>query len=754
MPRRSVIWWAVIAALLAAIFTVEAVTPLGFAHGTLYVPVVLLTILLGRTAPVWLSAIAGIVLTLAGLFVSPGAPSDFPPAMVVANRAGSIIALLVTLAVGLLLVHARRDLTAANADLRSVQEALTENVRLLEMAADVGRLGAWRLRLEDRQVTWSEDSYRILGLPPGSQAGMAQIGCVASAEGRERIAESVDRCARDCTPFDLEIEVSRPDGDRVWVRAIGRASRDDEGRVVAIEGAIQDITRLKRIELESRELTQRLTATLESLADPFFILDSRWRIVYVNSHSERLAGATSDALIGRDFWEVYPGTRESEFGRHYLEAARSRTRRHFRARSAMVDRWLDVSVYPTPDGGLAVHLRDVTEQQRLEAALQQAQRLDSIGQLTGGVAHDFNNLLTVILGNADLLRDRLDDGGLRPLADMIVGAAESGAQLTLGLLAFARRQVLAPRPVDVNEQVAAMDGLLRRTLGEHVELECVRGAGLWPALVDPAQLENALLNLCLNARDAMPGGGRLTIETANVRIGDDYVAQHPEAQPGQYVLLAVSDTGMGIPSEHLDRIFEPFFTTKDKNGNVGQGSGLGLAMVYGFIRQSRGLVNVYSEPGQGTTVKIYLPRASQPVEALPQGPPPGMPGGSEHVLVVEDDEAVRCFAADQLRDLGYRVTEAANGPEALASIDAGLEFDLLFTDVVMPGGLNGRQLADAVRERRPGVRVLFTSGYTENAIVHHGRLDPGVQLLAKPYRRDELARRVRAVLDAAKRDGD
>jgi PAS domain S-box-containing protein len=650
----------VVTVLLAAVFAVDLVTPLGFAHGTLYVPVVLLGILSGRTAPAWISAVAGVVLTLVGIFVSPTAPAGLPMELVVANRAGSIIALLVTLAVGVLLLRARRKLTATNVDLRAAQDAINENLRLLEMAADVGRLGAWRVRLDDRRVTWSDDTYRIFGLRIGSRAIIEQVERAVSEEDRKRVAESLERCARDGVPFDLELEITRPTGERVWVRSIGRTCRDERGQVVAIEGAVQDVTRLKRIELEYRRLTERLTATLESLADPFFILDGQWRFVYVNSHTERLAGPSSDTLIGRDFWEVTPVTRESEFGRQYLEAARTRTRRHFRAHSAAVDRWLDVSVYPIPDGGLAIHVRDLTEQRLLETQLQQAQRLDSIGQLTGGVAHDFNNLLTIILGNADLLLDQLGDGNpLRPMADMIANAAESGAQLTQGLLAFARRQVLEPRPVDVNQQVAAMDGLLRRTLGGHVELECVRGAGLWPALVDPAQLENALLNLCLNARDAMPDGGRLTIETANVRVGDEYVSQHPEA-----------------------------------------------------------------EPGQGTTFKVYLPRASTPVEALQPRSATGVPGGSERILLVEDDEMVRRFAADQLRHLGYQVAEAASGPEALERIDAGLDVDL-----------------------------LFTSGYTENAIVHHGRLDPGVQLLAKPYRRDELARRVRTVLDEPERRG-
>jgi CheY-like chemotaxis protein len=288
-----------------------------------------------------------------------------------------------------------------------------------------------------------------------------------------------------------------------------------------------------------------------------------------------------------------------------------------------------------------------------------------------------------------------------------------------------------------------MDPLLRRTLGEHIEIELIRAAGLWQAMVDQGQLENALLNLCLNARDAMLKGGRLTVETANTVLDQAYADSHPEVKPGQYVMLAVSDTGQGIAPEHLELVFQPFFTTKDK----GKGTGLGLAMVYGFVKQSAGHINIYSEQGHGTAVKLYLPRAMGSANANPEPAERVMPtGGKETILVVEDDEMVRRYACQQLRSLGYRVIDVDNGVEALALIHQHDGVDLLFTDVVMPGGMNGRALADAARLHRPGLRVLYTSGYTENAIVHHGRLDPGVLLLAKPYRLVELARAVRSAL--------
>jgi signal transduction histidine kinase/ActR/RegA family two-component response regulator len=381
---------------------------------------------------------------------------------------------------------------------------------------------------------------------------------------------------------------------------------------------------------------------------------------------------------------------------------------------------------------------------KLNARLQQSQRLEAVGQLTGGVAHDFNNLLTVVMGNAELLVEQSDNQPQqRMLAEMIVQAAQRGASLTQQLLAFARKQALSPKPTDVNQLIAGMDSMLRRSLGEHIEIELIRAAGLWPAMVDQGQLENALLNLCLNARDAMPGGGRLTIETANTVLDQAYTDSRLDVKPGQYVMLAVSDSGRGIAPEHLEQVFQPFFTTKEK----GKGTGLGLAMVYGFVKQSTGHVNIYSEQGLGTVVKLYLPRALGATVLAPEPVDRLMPtGGKETILVVEDDDMVRRYACQQLRSMGYHVIEVDNGAGALALIEQHPDVDLLFTDVVMPGGMNGRALADAARKLRPALRVLYTSGYTENAIVHHGRLDPGVQLLAKPYRLVDLSRAIRSAL--------
>jgi signal transduction histidine kinase/CheY-like chemotaxis protein len=393
--------------------------------------------------------------------------------------------------------------------------------------------------------------------------------------------------------------------------------------------------------------------------------------------------------------------------------------------------------------GAVVVYRDVTETRETERQLQQAQKMEAVGELTGGIAHDFNNILTVITGTIEILADAVaDKPGLAAVAKMIDEAAGRGADLTQRLLAFARRQPLQPREIDVNTLVIDATKLLRPTLGEHIEIKTALAGDLKAALVDPHQLSSALLNLAINARDAMPEGGKLMLETSNVHLDENYAKANSEVQPGDYVLIAVSDTGEGIPADIRDRVFEPFFTTKE----VGRGTGLGLSMVYGFIKQSGGHIKIYSEVGHGTTIKLYLPKASAEAQAAQEVASAPIEGGSETILVVEDDALVRNYVVAQLKSLRYDVLTAANAAEALNIIDRSDGLDLLFTDVIMPGTMNGRQLSDEAAKRRPGLKVLFTSGYTENAIVHHGRLDPGVLLLAKPYRKADLARMIRRAL--------
>ncbi|MEN3350331.1 MAG: hypothetical protein V7632_3966 [Bradyrhizobium sp.] len=385
--------------------------------------------------------------------------------------------------------------------------------------------------------------------------------------------------------------------------------------------------------------------------------------------------------------------------------------------------------------GAALIYHDITASRETEHQLQQAQKLDAIGKLTGGVAHDFNNMLTVITGTADTLVDSLQDQPhLARTAELIDRAAERCRELIQHLLAFARRQPLEPSVVDINGTVVDIAKLLRPTLGEQIEINSVLAPDVAAVHIDPSQLSNSLLNMAINARDAMPDGGKLLFETSNVVLDEAYAETNPGITPGRYVLIAVSDTGTGMSQAVQDKVFDPFFTTKE----VGKGSGLGMSMVYGFVKQSGGHIKIYSEQDHGTTIKLYLPPVRGEVAAPAPAPAPA-PRGSEVILVVEDDPLVRNYVTAQLASLGYKTVAVPDGRAALALVDKGEQFDLLFTDVIMPGGLNGRQLADEVKKRRPDLKVLYTSGYTENAIVHHGRLDEGVLLLTKPYRKAQLA---------------
>lgn len=495
---------------------------------------------------------------------------------------------------------------------------------------------------------------------------------------------------------------------------------------------------------QTRAAQARIETILSSISDAVYALDPDWRFIYLNDEAQRLLQRRRDELLGRNVWEAFPEARDTVVYTEYQRACAHKVSVSFEFFYPPLQTWFSVRAFPHDDG-LTVYFQDITERVETEARLRQAQKMDALGQLTGGVAHDFNNLLTAILGAVDALDEQLAAGpdGARPHVAMIRQAGERAAALTHRLLAFARKQPLDPRQTQINELLADFEPLLRRTLGEHIDIEFVRGSGLWKALVDPNELQNAILNLAINARDAMPDGGRLTIETANMSVARDYAEIHG-IQPGQYVLVAVSDTGPGMPPEVVARAFDPFFTTKP----AGQGSGLGLSMVYGFARQSGGHVKIYSEPGHGTTVKLYLPRADAATEAdyrrVERAP---LAPGHEHVLLVEDDDLVRLVTLASLEKLGYRATVCSSGREAIEQLRHGPHFDLLLTDVVLAGGLSGKEVAAVAAQLRPGLKVLYMSGYTENAIVHHGRLDPGVHLLSKPFRIDELGRKLREVLD-------
>jgi signal transduction histidine kinase/ActR/RegA family two-component response regulator len=394
-------------------------------------------------------------------------------------------------------------------------------------------------------------------------------------------------------------------------------------------------------------------------------------------------------------------------------------------------------------------LREIKERERISEQLRQSQKVEAIGQLTGGIAHDFNNMLAIVIGSLNLMKRRLDRGetdGLSTLMDNALEGAGRGASLTSRLLSFARQQALQPEPLDANRFISGLSDLLRRTLGEAVQVEVVLAGGLWKTHADANQLESAILNLCINGRDAMPDGGKLTIETVNAHLDENYAAQHIDVPFGQYVLIAITDTGVGMPPEVVARAFDPFFTTKA----VGKGTGLGLSQVFGFAKQSGGHIKIYSEIGHGTTIKLYLPRfIGVETTAAEASRPARMTGTpTETILVVEDEERVRTLTVACLRELGYTVHHAESAAAALRILDAHPAISLLFTDIVMPE-TNGRKLADEAVRRYPHLKLLFTTGYTRNAIVHNGILDPGVHLIGKPFTLDQLAAKLRDVLDEA-----
>jgi len=495
-----------------------------------------------------------------------------------------------------------------------------------------------------------------------------------------------------------------------------------------------------------------LDVVIDTMIDGLVVIDTAGHIRMFNKACERIFGYAGEEVLGRSLRMLMPRRVRDEddaFLRRYHEAGERcedgapRELLGERKDGEQVPVSIAVGRAQLGDETIFVGVvRDLRAQKAIEANLRQAQRLEAIGQLTGGIAHDFNNIMMVIMAMAESLADTAGDHPERESLTQIMDSAQRAAELTGRLLSFARRQPLKPQVTDINELVASIGKMLGRTLGEHIAIDLRRGAELRPAAIDRAQFEAALINLCVNARDAMPDGGGLGIETHNATIDPSFASRHAGVTPGDYVMVVVTDTGTGIPADQLERVFEPFFTTKE----VGKGTGLGLSMVYGFARQSDGHIEIDSEVGRGTTVRLYLPSCRSPGEARPD-PSAGPPTGTERVLVVEDDEGVRQVTASLLRGLGYRVGEASGGDGALTRMREDPPYHLLLTDVMMAGPFNGRTLAEAARLRQPGLRVLFMSGYAQGVMVRDGKLDAGVHLLNKPFRRLDLACAVRGVLD-------
>lgn len=533
--------------------------------------------------------------------------------------------------------------------------------------------------------------------------------------------------------------------------------KDTGGRVTGLVFSLRETTAFKRAEEALRESEAQLRAIVHAVPDVLLVLDEEGRYLEILSAQPQLLYTDPTALKGRLASEVLPAeiaqvglnairqtllTRRPQSFAYELSIGRA-DQRYFEVRTAP----LDGLFMDRP--AVVLLVRDVTEQRLTEESLRQAQKMEAVGQLTGGVAHDFNNLLAIILGNLEFLAEALEQPELVDLVQRALSATERGAALIQRLLAFARRQSLQAKPVVLNQLVIGMTELLRRTFGEIVELKTLLAEDLAQTVIDPGQFETALLNLAVNARDAMPHGGRLTIETANCWLDEDYVrTQRYQVPSGPYVMLAVSDTGSGMTSEVMEHAFEPFFTTKE----VGQGSGLGLSMVYGLVKQSGGHLQLYSEVGRGTTVRIYLPAqqadtgsASAPDIQTGESPLPF--GQGQTILVVEDEVPVRQMIVQMLQNLGYRTVEAETAARALKVMEATPEIALLFTDVVLPGGQSGVELAREAQQRRPDLKVLFTSGYTEAHLTRVSRHLKRSELLSKPYRKAQLADKLHALLD-------
>ena len=546
------------------------------------------------------------------------------------------------------------------------------------------------------------------------------------------------------------------DNRSAWVRGLmlGGGAIANLALLWAAHLLNQAWSRSYRAETEQRLLALRLRASLDSLSQGVGVFDADKRLTQWNECFQVLLDLPKAMLRAGTSYAAFVD-HTAQDGAAFLESeeqiryGRSRfgepiTYEHIRHDGHQ----LELRRTLMPDQGFVLTVTDMTKRAQAETVLREAQKMHAIGQLTAGIAHDFNNLLTAIMGNLELVSLKLDNpNALKGRIEQALRAAQRGATLTHQLLAFARKQPLAPTPIDLAALMPDLVPLLRRTLGEHIDVRYVENAGLWPAMADPAQLESAVLNLTLNARDAMSDGGRLTIELANKVLDASYAHDHAEVTPGDYTMLAVSDTGHGMTPDVMARVFEPFFTTKPD----GKGTGLGLAMVFGFVKQSSGHVNIYSESGQGTTVRLYLPRATGGAVPIRQrmATPIALPRGSATVLVVEDEPAVREIAVAILSQLGYRMLEAVDGEDGLRVFGTHMgSIDLLLTDVVLPGPVRGRDVAERITTIRPTVKVLFMSGYTENSIVHQGRLDDGVQLIGKPFTREQLALKVAEVLGA------
>ncbi|MGP8436377.1 PAS domain S-box protein [Paraburkholderia fungorum] len=616
---------------------------------------------------------------------------------------------------------------------------------------------------EGRILTWNPGCVTIHGYQPDEIIGQMLDVLYTEDDRQKQALATCLESARRTGRHDTEGWRVRKNGSTFWASDVTTALHAEGGQLVGYVNIVRDVTEKKAAHDAVLESERRFRVLVNGVTDyAIFMLSPEGVITNWNSGARRIKGYTAEEIIGSHFSRFYtPADAATGLPQRGLATAAREGRfeaEGWRVRKDGTRFWAHVVIdaIHNDDGtlaGFAKITRDITERMEANRALEetrtalfQSQKMEAIGKLTGGVAHDFNNVLQVLRGNLELLENRhAGDRWTRDRLDKAIDAVERGAKLASQLLAFGRRQPLRPVVINLAPAIRGMDDLLRRALGETIEVETVVAGGLWNTIVDIHQLENVILNLAINARDAMPDGGKLTMELANAMLDDQYVAGLPDVPAGQYVMLAVTDTGTGMPANVLERAFDPFFTTKPE----GAGTGLGLSMAYGFVKQSGGHTRIYSELGHGTTVKIYLPRSTEAAMEPPARPSVRLLGGTETILVVEDDLKVQSTVVDTLSGLGYSVLKADCAEEALTVIRSGVHIDLLFTDVVMPGAVRSPDMAAQAVQLLPRLKVLFTSGYTQNAIIHGGRLDPGVELLSKPYTREQLAYKIRQLLGGA-----
>jgi PAS domain S-box-containing protein len=647
------------------------------------------------------------------------------------------------------------DLTERERASREIRETAARMRALVETAVD----GVILIDADGRVQMFNPACEKLFGYVAAEVIGQNVKMLMPSPyrDEHDRYLNSYARTAvKKIIGIGREVTGQRKDGSTFPMDlSVGETMED--GKPIFV-GIIHDLTERERAGREIRETAARMRALVETAVDGVIMIDAKGRVQTFNPACEKLFGYAAGEVIGKNVKMLMPAPYRDEHDRYLDNFHRTGERKIIGIGREVTGQRRDGTTFPM---GLSVGearqdgesifvgiIHDLTGRKHTEEQLIQAQKMEAVGQLSGGIAHDFNNLLTVIVGNAEFLGEELRARhDLQRLAFTIVQAGERGAELTQRLLAYGRRQTLNPVEIDCNQLVTGMRKLMQRTLSEEIDIKVALDTELASAFADAGQLENAILNLAINAKDAMPSGGTITITTANMHLDERYSEQHPEVHPGHYVMIAITDDGHGMPKHVLEHVFEPFFTTKD----VGKGSGLGLSMVYGFVKQSNGHVAIYSEPDLGTTVRIYLPATTMSAERKLRLAPELEPAyaGQETILIAEDDPFVRAYAVTCLESLGYRVVEAVDGRDALNKMARGAAADLLFTDVVMPGGINGWELAESARRMQPQLKVLLTSGYALETLAERGRLPTGAIVLNKPYRKAELARRVREALAPA-----